>query len=120
MEKIAMILRDVLEVLGRAAAVVAGRTLSGLNAAKGLIIVLVLIGAAGYLLYRSPPFKPVGRGEVALRTNRLTGEVTEGREGALLVLPFLHDFRRFALWVVIGGVGAWVLANLVSNHLLPH
>jgi len=78
MEKIAMILR-------------------GLYAAKGLILALVLIAAAGYLLYRSPPFKPVGRGEVALRTNRLTGEVTEGREGALLVLPFLHDFRRFAL-----------------------
>ena len=66
-------------------------------AAKRPILVLVLIASTGYLLYRRPPFMPVGRGEVALRTNRLTGEVTEGREGALLVLPFLHDFRRFAL-----------------------
>ena len=97
MEKIAMILRDVLAVLGRAAAVVAGRTLNGLYAARVLLIVVSLIGVTGYLLYRNPPFKPVGRGEVALRTNLFTGEVTEWREGAVLVLPLLHDFRRFAL-----------------------
>ena len=32
----------------------------------------------------------------------------------------ISDFRRFTLWVTIGGAGAWVLANLVSNHLLPN
>jgi len=31
-----------------------------------------------------------------------------------------RDFRRFMLWIGIGGVGAWVFINLVSNHLLPH
>jgi len=97
MEKIAMILRDVLAVLGRAVAAVAGRTLGALSAARALVIALAVIGIAGHLLYKNPPFKPVGRGEVALRTNRLTGEVTEAREGALLVLPLLHEFRRFPL-----------------------
>jgi hypothetical protein len=30
------------------------------------------------------------------------------------------DFRCFSLWVALGGVGAWIFANVVSNHLLPH
>ena len=70
---------------------------AGLNAVKGLLVLALLLGAAAYALYRNPPFKPVGRGEVGLRTNAFTGEVTEAREGSVLVLPLLHDLRVFAL-----------------------
>jgi regulator of protease activity HflC (stomatin/prohibitin superfamily) len=97
LEKISIVLRQALEALGRGAELVAGGTLAGLNAAKGLLILAAVLGAAGYLLYRNPPFKPVSRGEVGLRTNLFNGEVTEQREGSVLVLPLLHDLRVFAL-----------------------
>ena len=86
MEKIAAVLRDVLLVLGRA-----------LSAARALVIVLVLVAAAGYLLYRNPPFKSVARGEIGLRTNLLTGEVTEVRDGGAVVLPLVHDMKVYAM-----------------------
>ena len=40
-----------------------------------------------------PPFYAVPRGEVALRTNALTGGVTEARDGSLFRLPGLHEIR---------------------------
>jgi regulator of protease activity HflC (stomatin/prohibitin superfamily) len=68
-----------------------------LAAARGLIILAAVLGAAGYLLYRHPPLKPVARGEIGLRTNLFTGEATEVREGSVLVLPLLHDLRIYAM-----------------------
>ncbi|HEU5178508.1 MAG TPA: SPFH domain-containing protein, partial [Burkholderiales bacterium] len=70
---------------------------AGLNAVRGLLILALVLGAAAYMLYRNPPFKPVGRGEVGLRANLFTGEITEQREGSVLVLPLMHDLRVFAL-----------------------
>ena len=68
-----------------------------LRSARGPLIALALIAGTGYLLYRNPPFKSVARGEVGLRTNLLTGEVTEVREGGALVLPLLHDMKVYAM-----------------------
>jgi regulator of protease activity HflC (stomatin/prohibitin superfamily) len=73
------------------------RELAGLNALKGLLILALVLGAAAYLLYRNPPLKPVGRGEVGLRINVFTGDITEQREGSVLVLPLVHDLRVFPL-----------------------
>ncbi|MBQ0958252.1 prohibitin family protein [Ideonella sp. 4Y11] len=56
----------------------------------------VLAGAA-WLLVQHPPLQPVPRGEVGLRTNALTGGVTELREGSALVLPGLHQWRLYPL-----------------------
>jgi len=70
---------------------------AGLNAVKGLLILALALGAAAYLLYRNPPFRPVGRGEVGLRINVFTGDMTEQREGSVLVLPLIHDLRVFPL-----------------------
>ena len=70
---------------------------AGLNAVKGLLILALALGAAAYLLYRNPPFRPVGRGEVGLRINVFTGDMTEQREGSVLVLPLVHDLRVFPL-----------------------
>lgn len=70
---------------------------AGLNAVRGLLTLALVLGAAAYMLYRNPPFKPVGRGEVGLRANLFTGEITEQREGSVLVLPLMHDLRVFAL-----------------------
>jgi len=75
----------------------ARRGLNGLAAIKGIVALAVIVGAAGYLLYRNPPFKSVERGELGVRANRVTGELTEWREGSVVVLPLLHETRIFAL-----------------------
>src|SRR5262249_43082397 len=43
-----------------------------------------------------PPMTTVGRGEVGIRANRMTGEVSEWRDGSVLVVPALHDMRVFS------------------------
>ena len=73
----------------RAAPVIAG--------AKGALLVLAALGAAGYLIYRHPPLQGVGPGEIGVRSNRLTGGVTEWRDGSVLVIPGLHDVRVYSL-----------------------
>lgn len=83
---------------------VAGRLGSGSErvaaGAKGMqvrIIAASLIGLGGYALYSHPPMQSVGRGEVGVRLNALTGTSTEVRDGAVVVIPGLHELRRFPL-----------------------
>ena len=94
-------LRALVLWLGNRAASVApdgvNRTLTGLNAVRGLIVLAAILGAAAFVLYRHPPVKSVGRGEIGLRTNVLTGTVSEWRDGTVFVLPGLHDARVFSL-----------------------
>ena len=71
--------------------------LQRLRAARGALILVAVLGAGAYALYRHPPLKAVGRGEIGLRTNLLTGDVTEVRDGGVLVLPLLHEMRVFAM-----------------------
>jgi regulator of protease activity HflC (stomatin/prohibitin superfamily) len=73
------------------------RTLTRLSAAKGLFILLGAAAGAGYLVYQNPPLQNVARGEVGVRLNRLTGELSEWRDGGVLVLPGLHELRKFSL-----------------------
>jgi regulator of protease activity HflC (stomatin/prohibitin superfamily) len=54
-------------------------------------------GAAGWLVVMHPPLQPVQGGEVGLRANRLTGDVTQWRDGAVLVVPGLHRMRTVSL-----------------------
>jgi regulator of protease activity HflC (stomatin/prohibitin superfamily) len=65
-------------------------------AVTALTLAAVVSGAA-YALYREPPLAAAGRGEIGLRTNRLTGSVEEWREGSVLVLPGLHEARVYSL-----------------------
>jgi regulator of protease activity HflC (stomatin/prohibitin superfamily) len=46
---------------------------------------------------RHPPMESVARGEVAVRTNRLTGQVAQFREGSIWVIPGLHQIRTFCV-----------------------
>ena len=82
---------------GNAAKAGAARTLSCLASATRLLVVLGFLGVAGYLLYTHPPFASVGRGEVGVRANRVTGNVSEWREGSVFVMPGLHELRRYSL-----------------------
>jgi len=63
----------------------------------GPLAVIGLVGGVGYLIYQNPPMQNVGRGEVGIRANRLNGEVSEWRDGSVLVLPGLHEMRIFSL-----------------------
>ncbi len=75
----------------------AARTLSGIIGARGALIFLGVIGVTGYALYRHPPMQNVGRGEIGVRVNQLTGDVSEWRDGGVLVIPGLHDMRVYSL-----------------------
>lgn len=64
---------------------------------RALLAGLLAVGAVSYGLYRNPPMHTVDRGEIAVRINQLTGASSEWREGSVLVLPIVHDLRRFSL-----------------------
>ncbi|MFM9884295.1 MAG: SPFH domain-containing protein [Burkholderiales bacterium] len=71
--------------------------INGVGAMKGTLALLGIAGGIAYVLYQHPPMRSVGRGEVGVRTNLLTGSVTEWQDGTLVVLPGLHDMRRFSM-----------------------
>ena len=77
----------------------AGSTLRGAALAarnvRGRLFVLLLLGALGYGLYRHPPFATVRASEVLVRTNVLDGSALAFTSGTVLVLPGLHQVRRF-------------------------
>lgn len=65
--------------------------------ARVALVVIAVLAAAAYALYRHPPLKSIARGELGIRANHLTGEVSEWRDGTVLVLPGLHELRSFSL-----------------------
>ena len=73
------------------------QSLSRLSASKRSLVIVGVIGATGYALYSHPPLQPIGRGEVGVRVNQLTGGVSEWRDGSVLVVPGLHEMRVFSL-----------------------
>ena len=81
---------------GSAARAGAGRTLPALDRGKRGLVALGVLGVAGYALYTHPPMVSVGRGEMGVRENRLTGAVSEWRDGSVFVLPGLHDMRVYS------------------------
>lgn len=61
------------------------------------VLVLAIVALGGYELYRHPPVETVGPQQVGIRTNALTGSVTEVGEGVCLVIPGIHSLRTFPL-----------------------
>lgn len=74
-----------------------GRLAGRVHGARFTLIALAVAGLGGYGLYAHPPMQSVARGEAAVRVNQLTGGATEVRDGAVLVIPGLHELRRFSL-----------------------
>ncbi|HZX31026.1 MAG TPA: SPFH domain-containing protein [Rhodocyclaceae bacterium] len=92
--------RKIVESMGRLGAVAgpaAGRLAKGVHGARLGIIAASLMAAGGYALYKHPPMQSVGRGETAIRVNQLTGDAAEFKDGAVLVIPGLHELRRYSL-----------------------
>ena len=108
LERLKLVLRSIRDRLRERAAAMGGmaesaartgtaRSLAGLAGAKRLLLVLGITGMAGYVLYTHPPVANVERGEVGVRSNRLTGDVTEWRDGSVFVMPGIHEMRRYSL-----------------------
>jgi regulator of protease activity HflC (stomatin/prohibitin superfamily) len=55
-----------------------------------------LVGLGVLLLFR-PPVQVVPSGEVGVRINRLTGGVSVVPEGPTLMVPLMHELRRYSL-----------------------
>lgn len=72
-------------------------TLAGLARGRRALLALAVAGLALYGLSQHPPMRKVGRGEIGVRTNQLTGSVTEWRDGSVLVVPGLHEMRVYSL-----------------------
>lgn len=60
-------------------------------------IALAALAVAAYTLYQHPPVESIAHQQVGLRLNRWSGRVTTLKEGAVLVIPGLHQLRRFDL-----------------------
>lgn len=58
---------------------------------------VTLLALLGIIVWRHPPIQTVARGEVAVRSNLLTGHVSQFGEGSLWVVPGLHQLRRFSI-----------------------
>ncbi|MBY0573952.1 MAG: prohibitin family protein [Undibacterium sp.] len=61
------------------------------------IAILGAISALGYGIYTHPPLQKIGRGEIGVRVNQLTGTTNQFREGMALVIPGLFEMRRYSL-----------------------
>ena len=94
------LLRRLFAALGRLGSLVlAGvrslfATLYRLRLPLGGVAVLLLIA---YSLYSHPPFTTVGHDEVLVRTNALDGSASAYGAGAVLVLPRIHEVRRYSM-----------------------
>jgi regulator of protease activity HflC (stomatin/prohibitin superfamily) len=61
------------------------------------LIALVVVCGTVYFFSTHPPIRDVGRGEIGVRVNQLTGAVAEYRDGGVFVMPGLHDLRVYSL-----------------------
>jgi regulator of protease activity HflC (stomatin/prohibitin superfamily) len=55
-----------------------------------------LVGAVLLVILR-PPIQVVAAGEVGVRVNRLTGGISVMPEGPALIVPLMHELRRYSL-----------------------
>jgi len=92
-------LNAVLSDLTRRAGAWATRSSSAaLAAVKSRSTQWLLIGGLALCLYavwRLPPIQPLARGEMAVRTNRFSGAASLFTNGSVLVVPGVHQLRRF-------------------------
>ena len=92
--------RGLIEPLGRLGALSATAlsflALSGWRF-RWRVAAIALLGLIVYGLYAHPPFESVRRGEVVARTDLLDGSVSVYNSGTLLVLPGIHQVRRYSI-----------------------
>jgi len=75
----------------------AASTADGVARRRTLLVATAALGVLAFAAVRHPPVQTVERGELAVRSNQLTGGTSNFREGSVWVLPGVHDLRRFSL-----------------------
>ncbi len=94
------VVRRVSEALGRlgASVIVALRSLAaGLWHFRWRVVVAAVLVSIVYGLWLHPPFDSVRRGEVLVRTDTLDESVRIYTTGTVLVLPAIHQVRRYSI-----------------------
>ena len=61
------------------------------------VFVLAALAAGGYALYKNPPVDSIAHQEIGVRLNRVSGSTSTLGEGVALVIPGVHELRRFTL-----------------------
>jgi regulator of protease activity HflC (stomatin/prohibitin superfamily) len=61
------------------------------------VVAALVAGALAFSLYQDPPVRTVPRGDVGLRENLFTGEVTQWRDGSVLVMPGVHRLHVYSV-----------------------
>lgn len=69
--------------------------LAGASRLRARLVLAVLLSAVAFVLYQRPPLVTVHRSEIVVRTNALDGSARAYSAGTLLVLPGIHQLRRF-------------------------
>jgi regulator of protease activity HflC (stomatin/prohibitin superfamily) len=92
--------RVLVEPLGRLAGLLAGAVpllIAGAWRLRWRFAFTALLVLFAYGLYRHPPFDTVRRGEVLVRTDALDGSVSVYAAGTVIVLPGIHQVRRYSI-----------------------
>jgi len=92
--------RGLIEPLGRLGGLVVAalRSLTtGLWRFRWRVVITAVLVLIVYGLCTHPPFDSVRRGEVLARTDALDGSVTVYTAGTVLVLPGIHQVRRYSI-----------------------
>jgi regulator of protease activity HflC (stomatin/prohibitin superfamily) len=90
--------RALIKPLGRVAflaADAAHRLPAAVRRRRTRLVILALLAATAYGLYRHPPFATVRSGEILVRRNMLDGSAAAYTAGTVLVLPAIHQVRCF-------------------------
>ncbi len=82
--------RELFERLGRLVVLLAS------GSVRKRLLIAALLALFAYRLYVHPPFESIHRGEVLVRTNVLNGSVVVYNAGTVLVLPGIHQARRYS------------------------
>ena len=95
---LSLVQRTLVEPLSRLGAAT-GRAIrslgTGASRRRTGLVITAICAALAYALYIRPPFTTVHRGELLVRTNSFDGTAIAYSAGTVLVIPGIHQVRRF-------------------------
>jgi regulator of protease activity HflC (stomatin/prohibitin superfamily) len=92
--------RGLIEPLGRLGSLVVaalGALATGFRRHRWRVVITAVLALTVCGLWTHPPFDSVRRGEVLVRTDALDGSVSVYNAGTVLVLPGIHQVRRYSI-----------------------